>query len=109
MKVSHGCVRLYPEDIEPLFPLVPVGTPGEFIYQPIKAGTRGGVVYVEVHEDIYGYTPALYRDALAELERRGLAGSFDPKLVEQAIAASEGMPFRVSPDPDSPSLADGKE
>jgi len=59
-----------------------------------------------VHEDIYGYTPALYRDALAELERRGLAGSFDPKLLEQALTASAGMPFRVSPGPDSPSLAD---
>jgi L,D-transpeptidase ErfK/SrfK len=32
MQVSHGCVRLYPEDIEQLFPIVPVGTPGEFIY-----------------------------------------------------------------------------
>jgi L,D-transpeptidase ErfK/SrfK len=30
MQVSHGCVRLYPEDIERLFPLVPVGAPGEF-------------------------------------------------------------------------------
>jgi L,D-transpeptidase ErfK/SrfK len=36
MQVSHGCVRLYPEDIEAMFPLVPVGTPGQFIYQPVK-------------------------------------------------------------------------
>ena len=28
MLVSHGCVRLYPEDIEDLFPRVPIGTPG---------------------------------------------------------------------------------
>ena len=28
MTVSHGCVRLYPEDIERLFSKTPVGTPG---------------------------------------------------------------------------------
>src|SRR5262249_17873406 len=45
MQVTHGCVRLYPEDIEHLFPLVPIGTPVEFTYQPVKAGARRGVVY----------------------------------------------------------------
>src|SRR5262245_36657585 len=43
MQVSHGCVRLYPEDIERLFPMVPIKTPGEFTYQPVKVGRRGGV------------------------------------------------------------------
>src|SRR5215470_20417856 len=38
MQVSHGCVRLYPEDIERLYPRVPIGTPGEFTYQAIKFG-----------------------------------------------------------------------
>ena len=46
MQVSHGCVRLYPEDIERLFPVVPVGAAGEFAYQPVKVGVRGGAVYV---------------------------------------------------------------
>ena len=101
MQVSHGCVRLYPEDIERLFPLVPVGTPGEFAYEPIKAGKRNGTVYAEVHKDIYGYTPALYRDAVAELERRGLSNNVDQRRLEDAIAASTGVPVPISPDPDS--------
>jgi hypothetical protein len=41
MQVSHGCVRLYPEDIERLFPLVPVGLPGEFSYQRSRWGCAG--------------------------------------------------------------------
>src|SRR6266516_3803458 len=65
MQVSHGCVRLYPEDIERLFPLVSVGAAGEFLYQPVKVGVRGGAVYLETHRDIYGYAPAFYRDATA--------------------------------------------
>ena len=54
VQVSHGCVRLYPEDIERLFPRVTIGTPGEFTYQPVKVGTRGGQVYLETSADIYG-------------------------------------------------------
>jgi L,D-transpeptidase ErfK/SrfK len=104
MQVSHGCVRLYPEDIERLFPLVPVGTPGEFAYEPVKVGTRGGAVYVEVHQDIYGYTPAVYRVAAENLERRGLRERVDDHLLEAAIEGSAGMPVRVSPDADSPTL-----
>ncbi len=109
MQVSHGCVRLYPEDIDRLFPQVPVGTPGEFVYQPVKVGARGGVVYVEVHEDIYGYNPAAFRDAQAELEHRGLAGRVDPQLLEEALSASAGMPFRISPDAERAPLAYGTE
>ncbi len=59
MEVSHGCVRLYPEDIERLFNKVKVGTPGEFVYQPIKFGWRGDSLYVEVHDDLYGIYPGL--------------------------------------------------
>jgi L,D-transpeptidase ErfK/SrfK len=42
MQVSHGCVRMFPEDIAALFPLVPVGTKGRLDYQPVKVGIRGG-------------------------------------------------------------------
>src|SRR5215813_7919316 len=99
MQVSHGCVRLYPEDIERLFPLVPVGTPGEFTYQPVKAGARGGVVYVEAHQDIYGYAPALFREATAALERAHLAGQADQQLLVTALEDSGGIPVRVSQAP----------
>ena len=49
MRVSHGCIRLYPEDIQALFASVPVGTPVRIINQPYKTGWRDGVLYLEVH------------------------------------------------------------
>ena len=49
MRVSHGCIRLYPEDIEALFPLVPRGTPVNIINQPFKAGWLADELYVEAH------------------------------------------------------------
>ncbi len=49
MKVSHGCIRLYPEDIETLYELVKQGERVEIIDQPVKSGWFGGVLYIEVH------------------------------------------------------------
>lgn len=49
MRVSHGCIRLYPEDIEALFPRVSVGTPVRIINQPYKVGWFGDTLFVEAH------------------------------------------------------------
>lgn len=49
MRVSHGCIRLYPEDIASLFPQVATNTPVRIINEPYKAGWLGGVLYIEAH------------------------------------------------------------
>jgi L,D-transpeptidase ErfK/SrfK len=96
MKVSHGCARLYPEDMAHLFPLVPVGTRGEFTYQTIKVGRRDGAVYVEAHPDIYGYTPGSERLTTAALKRQNLSGRVDPARLRTARTESRGLPVVVS-------------
>ena len=98
MKVTHGCVRLYPEDIERLFPLVPVGTPVEFTYQPVKVGLRDGAVWVEAHRDIYGFTRSLAAAARTLLARQNLAARVDARLLGDALARPVGVPLRVSRD-----------
>lgn len=96
MQVSHGCIRLYPEDIERLFPLVPVGTPGQFVYQTVKLGSKDHAVWAEAHEDIYGYTPAIFREAEQVSEKRGVADRVDRGLLERGLQDGGGMPFRIS-------------
>ena len=49
MRVSHGCVRLYPEDIEELFSKVKVGVPIRIVNLPYKAGWSEGKLYIEAH------------------------------------------------------------
>ena len=49
MRISHGCLRMYPENIEELFGKVAVATPVRIINQPYKAGWQGGVLYLEAH------------------------------------------------------------
>ena len=49
MEVSHGCIRMYPEDIERLFPQVSVKTPVTIVDQPYKVGWQGNDLFLEVH------------------------------------------------------------
>lgn len=49
MRVSHGCIRMNPEDIEWLFPQVPIGLPVHIVNQPLLLGTADGVLYLEAH------------------------------------------------------------
>lgn len=48
-RVSHGCIRMYPWDIEALFNSVDVGVAVNFVNQPIKAAVINDEVYLEVH------------------------------------------------------------
>ena len=49
MRVSHGCLRLYPEDIESLFQQIPLKTKVNIVDQPYKIAARAGLIYIEVH------------------------------------------------------------
>jgi L,D-transpeptidase ErfK/SrfK len=52
MAITHGCIRMYPEDIEALFPLVPVNTPVWLINEPVKVARVEGQVWLEVHPPV---------------------------------------------------------
>ncbi|NOZ51893.1 MAG: L,D-transpeptidase family protein [Gammaproteobacteria bacterium] len=52
-RVSRGCLRMYPEDIDALFDEVTRGTTVRIISQSFKVGKRQGVVYVESHHSNY--------------------------------------------------------
>lgn len=96
MQVSHGCVRLYPEDIEALFPLISVGTVGEFIYQPVKIGARHGRIYAEVSPDIYTLTPGMFTEARRRIEQLGWQDYVDETKLRRAVEAQNGIPTDVT-------------
>lgn len=52
MAVTHGCLRMYPEDIERLFDVTPVGTRVALINEPVKVSRFGGEVWLEVHPPV---------------------------------------------------------
>jgi L,D-transpeptidase ErfK/SrfK len=109
MNVSHGCIRLYPEDIERLFMKTPVGTPGRFVYQPIKFGWRGDALYVEVHDDLYGVYPGLWNHAIHEVQRLQLEKYVDMGKLEKAVEAKSGLVTYVMPGAESDHSLDSAE
>ncbi|HUO82820.1 MAG TPA: L,D-transpeptidase family protein [Gammaproteobacteria bacterium] len=49
MRVSHGCMQLFPEDIERLYEITPVGTPVRIINDPYPTGWQDGRLYLDAH------------------------------------------------------------
>ena len=98
-RVSHGCIRLYPEDIEALFPLVPIGTPVFIVYQPFKLGVREGKVYLQAFPDFEKRIPR------AKFEVLRLANRLEKELgqkitlyldqVEKVLTEVNGVPAVV--------------
>ncbi|MCX7913217.1 MAG: L,D-transpeptidase family protein [Thermodesulfovibrionales bacterium] len=94
-KVSHGCIRLYPEDIPTLYRLVKNGTKVRIIRQPVKIGTRDGKVFIEVHEDDM-YDNNYFGEAFSLLSKKFLLDSIDKKKLYQALTRKTGEPVQIS-------------
>ncbi|NNG12093.1 MAG: L,D-transpeptidase family protein [Halobacteria archaeon] len=105
MRVTHGCVRMYPEDIEKLFDKIPVNTPVQIINQPVKVGWLAGALFLEIHphldEDREKYSDLTQMvlnaiaDAIAEsgTDRQvALSGH----AIRVAIDERNGMPVLIS-------------
>ncbi len=100
MQISHGCVRLYPKDIEALYHRVTVGTPVYIVNQPIKVGWLNQTLYIEVHPDLEGekmtlaqrYAVALRLIKKATQEEMPI---FDQKTLDQALQTRNGEPVPI--------------
>ena len=105
LKVSHGCIRLYPEDIAALFELVPVGTPVDIISQPYKIGWEGNTLYIESHPPdangdapVRSYTPWVEELIAATEEHDNAPVDWDraQKVVETADGVPEPIGVQIS-------------
>lgn len=94
-KASHGCIRLYPEDIPRLFDVVSLKTRVTMVREPLKVGLRGGRVHLEVHEDRDARLD-LRAEARRLLSERGLATRVDARRLETALVERRGVPVDVS-------------
>ena len=65
MRVTHGCIRMFPEDIEFLFPNVDVNTPVRIINEPIKLGWFGNELVMEVHPVLESAEPEVDAELIA--------------------------------------------
>ncbi len=100
MQVSHGCVRMYPEDIEKLFPIITVGTPVYIVNQPIKVGWLKDTLYIEVHpplQDKLEDYQAKLTHALDLIEKAndGLLPVVHGGALKKALQQANGIPVAI--------------
>jgi L,D-transpeptidase ErfK/SrfK len=94
-KVTHGCIRLYPEDIPNLYRLVRVGTKVRIVREPVKVGEREGRIFVEVHDDDELSIVTL-AEADALLRARGMIDRVNVRRLVAAVRAKSGVPVDVT-------------
>jgi L,D-transpeptidase ErfK/SrfK len=100
MAITHGCLRMYPEDIERLFDLTPVGTRVTLINEPVKISRFGGEVWLEVHPPVDAKGQVLTVDfEVFEARLNELLGEaeviIDWEMALRALREATGMPVLV--------------
>jgi L,D-transpeptidase ErfK/SrfK len=98
MRVSHGCVRLYPDDIRQLFQRVPEATPVRIVNQPYKVGWQAGVLYLEAHPPLVELAQeAGVTTMVAEVIRatRDTDHDIDWDTAIEAIRQPRGVPVPI--------------
>jgi L,D-transpeptidase ErfK/SrfK len=98
--VSHGCIRMLPDEIAQLFPQVEVGTLVKIIYQPVKmALTRDGRVFLEAHPNIYRHKID-YLDYVKKVARsHHLEDRLDWQKVKTILKIKAGIAKDVTKEP----------
>ena len=119
MRVTHGCIRMFPEDIDFLFGKVDIKTPVRIINEPVKMGWTGDELVMEVHPILEVAMPGpgaevpeeaavetaeivvTAKDLLTYVTERFIAttaeraGQLDWHLAEQLVERSDGIPMPV--------------
>jgi len=106
LRVSHGCVHLFPEDIAQVFKLVPNGTEVRVVNQPYVFGWKDGRLYLQssgpLKDDKRPWTRhprRMLARVLSRSERRELARhheKLDWGRVARLVATPVGIPVPVS-------------
>lgn len=74
MRSSHGCLRLYPEDIAKLYEQLPIGTKVTVVNQPLVLGWEAGRLQAQAYE-VLEDDKRDWRHAPKALRKRAAAGS----------------------------------
>jgi L,D-transpeptidase ErfK/SrfK len=100
MSVTHGCIRMYPEDVAALFPLVPVGTRVWLVNEPVKVAWVNGELLLEAHPpvDEEGQSVEPDLELLSKLLDQALGASVAAihwDLARKTLQAADGIPTVV--------------
>lgn len=104
MRVTHGCIRLYPEDIELLFSLVEEGTTVLFVDQPLKVGWQGEELLIEVHSPLeedeleFAYSHQIGIEEAQKIISQKISSVviYEPANLEKILQEASGIPTVIA-------------
>lgn len=105
LRGTHGCLRMYPEDIQSIYGMVPVGTPVTVINEPHLAGLRDETLYLQsypiLEDDKRNHATRPKALMKAYLKKKAKAGANIPavintELVNEAIHNPRAIALPVS-------------
>ncbi len=91
MRVTHGCVRMFPEDIEYLFAQIDLNTRVRIVNQPVKMGWDGDQLVMEVHPILEVAVPAKAADA--ELEEGATDDPVASDVDAEVVVAQDPLTY----------------
>jgi L,D-transpeptidase ErfK/SrfK len=94
-RASHGCIRMYPEDIPKLFQAVPNQSKVTIIRQPVKVGVSNSRVFIEIHKDEYLKTN-YFNEAVKLLKKKNLYDSIDKEKLLTTLREKKGIPVDIT-------------
>ena len=92
MRVTHGCIRMFPEDIEYLFPNVDLETQVRIINAPIKIGWFGDELVMEVHPVLESSVEEDVAEGLVAADVDVDTGSNVPAEEDETVGEVEVLP-----------------
>lgn len=107
MRVSHGCIRMYPDDIAQFFPMVKTGTQVNIVNQPLKVGWYHDTLYLEAYPEMEE-TPATFEQRLhrvLDLIERANGGKMPVikgSILKAALEKPTGIPMAIYERPATP-------
>jgi L,D-transpeptidase ErfK/SrfK len=109
LAVTHGCIRMYPDDVAALFPLIPVGTPVRLINVPIKVAWVDGELLLEAHPpvDAQGQSFEPDIDQFAEMLRAAVGDAtvaIHWDYAREVLQKADGVIATVALAADDPNL-----
>jgi L,D-transpeptidase ErfK/SrfK len=105
-RVSHGCIRLYPEDIARLIWAIPRGAPVRIVHEPFKVGVRGSELVLEAHPPLPDYEGGALTDMVARVIARAPEGAHvDWELAERVAREARGVPVVIGELPEGSVVA----
>lgn len=91
---THGCIRLYAEDMKELFNLVGVGIPVHVIYNPLEIKEFENKLFVRAYPDIYNY---MTEEEYLRFAKNQLSGAnlVKEQNLYKAIASKDGQDYFI--------------